>query len=61
MMRCLNRFWIQGLLGLVLILLSDAGPAQEKSEKMHVGYSAQAGAFAPIWITKEAGLFKKNG
>jgi len=28
---------------------------------MHVGYSAQAGAFAPIWITKEAGLFQKNG
>jgi NitT/TauT family transport system substrate-binding protein len=28
---------------------------------MHVGYSAQAGAYAPIWITKEAGLFKKNG
>jgi len=28
---------------------------------MNVGYSAQAGAFAPIWITKEAGLFKKNG
>ena len=60
-MRCLNRFWIQGLLGLALILLSDAGPAQEKLERMHVGYSAQAGAFAPIWITKEAGLFKKNG
>ncbi len=28
---------------------------------MHVGYSAQAGAFVPIWITKEAGFFKKNG
>ncbi len=28
---------------------------------MHVGYSAQAGAFAPIWIAKEAGFFKKNG
>jgi NitT/TauT family transport system substrate-binding protein len=28
---------------------------------MNIGYSAQAGAFAPIWITKEAGLFKKNG
>jgi len=27
---------------------------------MHVGYSAQAGALAPIWITKEAGLFKKH-
>jgi len=28
---------------------------------MNIGYSAQAGAFAPIWITKEAGLFRKNG
>src|SRR5512145_3567699 len=28
---------------------------------MHVGYSAQAGAFAPIWITREAGLFNKHG
>ena len=35
--------------------------AQPGLEKMHVGYSAQAGAFAPIWITKEAGFFKKNG
>ena len=35
--------------------------AQQKLETMHIGYSAQAGAFAPIWVTKEAGLFKKNG
>jgi NitT/TauT family transport system substrate-binding protein len=28
---------------------------------MNVGYSAQAGAYAPIWITQDAGLFKKNG
>ena len=35
--------------------------AQTGLEKMIVGYSAQAGAYAPIWITKEAGLFKKNG
>ena len=35
--------------------------AQAKLERMHVGYSAQAGAFAPIWITKEVGFFKKNG
>lgn len=60
-MRCLSRFWTQGLLGLALILLSAVGPAQERAEKMHVGYSAQAGAFAPIWITKEAGLFRKHG
>ena len=35
--------------------------AQSKLEKLHVGYSAQAGSLAPIWITKEAGLFKKHG
>ena len=35
--------------------------AQVKSEKLHVGYSAQAGSLAPIWITKEAGIFRKHG
>lgn len=35
--------------------------AQPALEKMNVGYSAQAGAFAPIWITKETGLFRKHG
>jgi NitT/TauT family transport system substrate-binding protein len=46
-----------------LVFLFGAAPAkaQEKLERMNIGYSAQAGAFAPIWITKEAGLFKKNG
>ena len=48
---------------LVVKLLFQPGIAesQEKLERMNIGYSAQAGAFAPIWITKEAGLFKKNG
>lgn len=35
--------------------------AQTKLEKLHVGYSAQAGSLAPIWITKEAGIFRKHG
>ena len=35
--------------------------AQTRMEKLHVGYSAQAGSLAPIWITKEAGIFKKHG
>lgn len=54
-------------LGFVIILLVNllvhpgGARSQEKLERMHVGYSAQAGAFAPIWITKEAGLFQKNG
>jgi NitT/TauT family transport system substrate-binding protein len=53
------------LLGLAVVILVCAGvsrvTAQPGLEKMHVGYSAQAGAFAPIWITKEAGLFRKHG
>jgi ABC-type nitrate/sulfonate/bicarbonate transport system substrate-binding protein len=46
---------------ITLVAYSDPARSQEKLEKMNVGYSAQAGAFAPIWITKETGLFKKNG
>ncbi|MGZ8522054.1 MAG: ABC transporter substrate-binding protein [Candidatus Binatia bacterium] len=42
-------------------LLAVVSPASAQQEKMIVGYSAQAGAYAPIWITKEAGLFRKNG
>ncbi|MGE5306871.1 MAG: ABC transporter substrate-binding protein [Alphaproteobacteria bacterium] len=45
---------------LTLIIFRPAS-AQPALEKMVVGYSAQAGAFAPIWITKDAGLFRKNG
>ncbi|MGH7931002.1 MAG: ABC transporter substrate-binding protein, partial [Candidatus Binatia bacterium] len=48
-------------LALALFFYHGSAQGQEKLEKMHIGYSAQAGAFAPIWITKEAGLFKKNG
>ena len=57
----IRRWLLSGLL--ISGLLSQVAPvwSQEKLERMNVGYSAQAGAFAPIWITKEAGLFKKNG
>ena len=30
-------------------------------EKLTLGWSAIAGSQAPFWITKEAGLFEKNG
>jgi NitT/TauT family transport system substrate-binding protein len=46
---------------LVTLVRPEFARCQDKLERMHVGYSAQAGAFAPIWITKEAGLFRKNG
>jgi NitT/TauT family transport system substrate-binding protein len=42
-------------------VLATQGAGQTKFEKLHVGYSAQAGSLAPIWITKEAGIFKKHG
>ena len=57
----IRRWLLSGLL--ISGLFSPIAPAwsQEKLERMNIGYSAQAGAFAPIWITKEAGLFRKNG
>jgi NitT/TauT family transport system substrate-binding protein len=44
-----------------LICLIWTSLVHAQLERMNIGYSAQAGAFAPIWITKEAGLFRKNG
>jgi NitT/TauT family transport system substrate-binding protein len=44
----------------LLFLITAQSEAQTKMQKLHVGYSAQAGSLAPIWITKEAGLFKKH-
>ena len=49
------------VIALKVFLSVGNAASQEKLERMNIGYSAQAGAFAPIWITKEAGLFKKNG
>ena len=46
---------------LFILLVVTYSAASAQQEKMIVGYSAQAGAYAPIWITKEAGLFRKNG
>ncbi|HXG51994.1 MAG TPA: ABC transporter substrate-binding protein [candidate division Zixibacteria bacterium] len=31
------------------------------SDKLTIGWSAIAGSHAPLWITKEAGLFERNG
>jgi len=49
------------LIVLMALFCAPAVVAQTTMEKMNVGYSAQAGAYAPIWITKDAGLFKKSG
>jgi NitT/TauT family transport system substrate-binding protein len=48
----------------ILVLLSLSTSvlgAEPERERLHVGYSIYAGVTAPLWATKEAGLFEKNG
>lgn len=40
---------------------APAAGAQGQLRKMTVSFSAQAGAFAPMWITNDEGFFEKNG
>ena len=47
-----------------IIQIAIAAPslfAATNLEKLTLGWSAIAGSQAPFWITKEAGLFEKNG
>ena len=54
--------WIVLIVTCVWVLAAAVqSSAQARMERLHVGYSAQAGSLAPIWITKEAGIFKKHG
>ena len=53
-------------LGFGLLFLSAPAPRQAEAataplEKLTIGWSAIAGSQAPFWITKEAGLFERNG
>src|SRR5918995_413872 len=62
MHKTLISFWLIPLSAALFLFMTAAQPsAQSIAEKLHVGYSAQAGSLAPIWITKEAGIFKKHG
>lgn len=49
------------IFAIVLLPTPSALSAQAAVEKLTVGWSAIAGSQAPFWITKEAGLFEKNG
>jgi len=44
-----------------LLMAAPALRAAAPLEKLTIGWSAIAGSQAPFWITKEAGLFEKNG
>ncbi len=55
------------IIAMACVGLSSTGVALRSStaaaslEKLTIGWSAIAGSQAPFWITKEAGLFDKNG
>jgi ABC-type nitrate/sulfonate/bicarbonate transport system substrate-binding protein len=52
------------IFGVLLSSLSQhtiAVAASPSLERLTIGWSAVAGSQAPFWITKEAGLFEKNG
>ena len=44
-----------------LTLCAGAMGAEAQGERLHMGYSIYSGMTAPVWATKEAGLFEKNG
>lgn len=66
-MKPKHYFSFPGLIGLVLLtcvgrapLAAEVGGRPEKSDVV-VTYAQPSGAFTPIWVAHEAGLFKKHG
>ena len=46
---------------LLLCLSTKIFGAELEGQRLHIGYSIYAGITAPLWATKEAGLFERNG
>jgi NitT/TauT family transport system substrate-binding protein len=63
--RPYRRFWFSLALVFALVSLSPSVGAQlgGKPEKSNftVSYTQASGAFTPLWVAQEAGLFKKHG
>ena len=58
----LNGAWTWVLLiSFLTFTPGEIRAAGSPPEKITIGWSAIAGSQAPFWITKEAGLFEKNG
>jgi NitT/TauT family transport system substrate-binding protein len=55
----LKWLWL-GVLALFTLSTGVIG-AEPQGERLHMGYSIYPGMTAPVWATKEAGLFEKNG
>ena len=51
-------------IGGALIMLLARGPvfaAEEKPADVTIAYTSISPQYAPVWIAKEAGFFKRNG
>jgi NitT/TauT family transport system substrate-binding protein len=60
-MRVAIRVFGAVCLALITMMGGTLAMAASANEKLMIGWSAIAGSQAPFWITKEAGLFDKNG
>jgi NitT/TauT family transport system substrate-binding protein len=60
-MRVAIRVFAAVCLALITMMGGTLAMAASANEKLMIGWSAIAGSQAPFWITKEAGLFAKNG
>jgi len=58
--RFLNSWFIALIAALLLFVSTAQARAQVKSEKLHVGYSAQAGSLAPIGLLKKQVYLKST-
>jgi NitT/TauT family transport system substrate-binding protein len=59
--KTVGRSIVANLCWITLALLPAHIVSAAALEKLTIGWSAIAGSQAPFWITKEAGLFEKNG
>jgi ABC-type nitrate/sulfonate/bicarbonate transport system substrate-binding protein len=55
-----HRFPVNWLVAFALAVSAIGGPAAE-AQRIPAGYSIYSALTAPLWVTKEAGHFKKNG
>src|SRR5262245_11471383 len=58
-----NRIWLAVIFTFFAFLLPGAAQLGGKPEKSNfsISYTQASGAFTPLWVAQEAGIFKKHG
>src|SRR5262245_39295976 len=58
-----NRFWLAFIFTCLAFPLPAGAQLGGKPEKNNftVSYTQASGAFTPLWVAQEAGIFKKHG